>query len=337
MSLSPARLLARLLLALGLLLACLPAAHAQSRGRGTYEVAPGDTLGAIARRHRVTVEDLQRWNNLRNDRIREGQVLVVVRPSGASSSRSRSSSTTPDRQRDTHTVRSGETATVIARRYDVSLAELQRWNRSANLDRLRIGQQLVVYTESRVQGPSGTPNRGRLRGGLQLQSGVGFRVRNPDRAYGTPSTISYLRNGIARVSARHVDVPDLVIHDLSFQRGGRMSPHASHQNGLDADVTYYRTGVTQVCDWRVVEPHELDVRLQWYLFRTWLEQGAVEYIFMDYGLQGPLYEFAAARGATESQLAEWFEYPNRGSRGIIRHERGHADHFHVRFRPVRSG
>jgi len=293
----------------------------------SYEVAPGDTLGAIARRYGVSVADLRRWNNLRGDRLSVGQVLTIrgSRGSGA------------ERTRQTYTVRSGDTGMAIARRHSVSVAELSRWNPSVNIDRLRIGQTLSVYVETAPRssgGSTGEPSRGRLRGGVQLPEGTGYRIRNSSRAYGTPATVAAIRNGIARVQAHFIDVPDVIIHDLSLERGGRMEPHASHQNGLDADISYYRLGVTDFSDWRTVSPEELDVRLQWYLFRTWIDLGVVEYIFVDFDLQRPLYEYARARGAGEEELAEWFQYPNRGSRrGIIRHEGGHRDHLHVRFHP----
>ena len=59
------------------------------------------------------------------------------------------------------------------------------------------------------------------------------------------------------------------------------------------------------------------------------------YLFVDYELQHLLYEEARAMGATEVQLERWFQYPygRRAARGIIRHWKGHDDHFHVRFAP----
>ncbi len=296
----------------------LPAVAAA--GTVVYEVAPGDTLGAIASEYGVSVSDLRRWNDLSGDRISIGQELRIhTRGSGG------------DRVRERYTVRSGDTGGGIARRFDASLRDLQRWNPGVDLDRLRIGQDLNVYVTSGGSGAAGSPNRGRLRGGIQLEPGTGYVIRDASRAFGAPLTVGAIRNGYARVAARYIDVPTVIIHDLSFERGGSMEPHASHQNGLDADISYYRTDCDEHCDWREVEPDELDVRTQWYLFRTWIEQGQVEYIFVDWDLQQPLYEYAQARGATDEQLAEWFQYPDRDRQGIIRHEPGHDDHLHVRF------
>ena len=47
------------------------------RTQTVYRVKSGDTLGSIARRNRVTVKQLMRWNNLKNDRIRIGQRIRI--------------------------------------------------------------------------------------------------------------------------------------------------------------------------------------------------------------------------------------------------------------------
>jgi nucleoid-associated protein YgaU len=52
-----------------------PAAKAAS---GTYTIAKGDTLYVIARKNGVKVNDLIRWNNIRNvKRLKPGQVLKL--------------------------------------------------------------------------------------------------------------------------------------------------------------------------------------------------------------------------------------------------------------------
>jgi LysM repeat protein len=44
----------------------------------TYRVKKGDTLYAIAKEHNTTVENLQRFNNLRDTTIAVGQMLVII-------------------------------------------------------------------------------------------------------------------------------------------------------------------------------------------------------------------------------------------------------------------
>jgi hypothetical protein len=65
-----------------------------------------------------------------------------------------------------------------------------------------------------------------------------------------------------------------------------------------------------------------------------LETDAVRYVFVDYGLQRLLYEYAVEAGENPGWLATVFQYPSgsRAARGVIRHWRGHGNHFHVRFR-----
>lgn len=46
-------------------------------GRRTHTVVSGQSLSTIARKYRVSVADLRRWNNLKNDNLRLKQRLVV--------------------------------------------------------------------------------------------------------------------------------------------------------------------------------------------------------------------------------------------------------------------
>lgn len=83
-----AAFLARLRLVVALLVFAVAAAHvappAEAARRGprrktvVYTVKKGDTLGKIAKRFRVTVPQLRRWNRLKGDRIRAGHRLRVA-------------------------------------------------------------------------------------------------------------------------------------------------------------------------------------------------------------------------------------------------------------------
>jgi LysM repeat protein/murein endopeptidase len=296
-----------------------------SGGAGVYVVARGDTVGAIARRHGVTIEDLVSLNRgLNPDRIREGQELVIRSGGGR------------QRRRVTYEVQPGDFMSRVARRYGITVADIASWNPGLDVDRVRIGQEIVLFFE----GPEtrsasiGRAYDGRLVGGERLPEHAGYVIRNRDRAWGTNETVTYLVEAFDAVRRRHPEAPRVRVHDLSNEEGGRMRGHRSHQSGRDADISYYQMRCRGACEFRNIRPSELNVELQWALIRHWINRGQVDYIFMDYSLQEPLYEYVRdVRGATREQLNEWFQYPHgrRTARGLIRHEPNHRDHIHVRF------
>ncbi len=105
--------------------------------RFQHQVRPGESLWVIARRYRVSVADIQRWNGMgQSNLIRPGQRLLIHmdQPAG----RSRQVATT------SYTVRSGDSLWTIARRHQVRLADLMRWNGLDENSILRPGQELTI-------------------------------------------------------------------------------------------------------------------------------------------------------------------------------------------------
>ena len=153
--------------------------------RVTYRVRSGDTLSGIASRHGVSYRDLARWNDVPAPyRLRVGQRLVIY-PRGATVSRlvytvkkgntlASIASVFAVRYRDimswndldraylrvgqklsiqpsqpmraeSYTVRRGDTAAKIARRYGVSVRDVLTPNGLGGRTVIRPGQRLVVY------------------------------------------------------------------------------------------------------------------------------------------------------------------------------------------------
>lgn len=102
-----------------------------------HNVRRGETLGAIASRYGVTVNNLKDWNNLSSSRIDVGQTLIVKGSKSTSSLRSSKSSYT------THTVRNGETLGGIAERYGTTASAIRKAN-GIKGSMIRKGQKLKI-------------------------------------------------------------------------------------------------------------------------------------------------------------------------------------------------
>ena len=178
----------------------------------------------------------------------------------------------------------------------------------------------------------GRPSRGTLERGRELdEHGHGYFHRG-DRSWGTDELVAVIHWGFRRLLRQYPDAPDLLIRDLSELGGGHAAPHRSHQSGRDVDVAYYLVDDTAVHGFVTAAPSTLDAEKTWALLEAMLATGMVQFIFVNHALQGPLYDQALRSGWTEEGLSDVFEYPRSpGSRqGVIRHTRGHDDHFHLR-------
>ncbi len=126
--------------------------------RIVYRVKSGDYLGRIASRHRCTVAQIKRWNNLSSNNIRVGQRLVIYRggsaPASASSATSSSSSTSTAAPANatTYTVKSGDVLGKIAERHGCTVAQLKAWNNLSS-NNIRVGQKLIVSGSASSSAP----------------------------------------------------------------------------------------------------------------------------------------------------------------------------------------
>lgn len=104
-----------------------------------HTVRKGENLGLIASKYNIRVTDLKKWNNMRGTTIYPGQRLIVYLPSG--STRTTSPVTAPVSTAETvtgqpaspvqptvHSVKTGESLGIIARKYGCTVDQLKQWN-----------------------------------------------------------------------------------------------------------------------------------------------------------------------------------------------------------------
>jgi murein DD-endopeptidase MepM/ murein hydrolase activator NlpD len=155
-----------------------PARHAVS-GSSTIDVAPGDTLYGLAKRHNVSISELMSANGLQGPMIKPGQKLVVPPPQRRAPARRREIVATapapapvparrdaaernerpphlepapravhpdqaPSDWTGTHTITARDSLYAIAKRYGAKVADLQAVNGITDPGRLRAGAVLKV-------------------------------------------------------------------------------------------------------------------------------------------------------------------------------------------------
>ncbi len=109
--------------------------------RRTYRVRNGDSLWSISRRHGMTVAQLARLNGLSaNAMLQPGQRLQVSGSRGQPETQQATAARKVD-----YKVRNGDTLSGIARRFAVTVRQLQTWNNMGRSTMLRAGQLLTIH------------------------------------------------------------------------------------------------------------------------------------------------------------------------------------------------
>jgi len=186
----------------------------------------------------------------------------------------------------------------------------------------------------------GAPWAGRLQHATALPPGEGYFIRRPGRAFGTQTTIELTERAISETLDAFPDEHVLAIGDISAPSGGLITQHRSHQSGRDIDVgLFYREKPAGYpADFIHADEDNLDCAATFKLLESFLatadDDGGVQMIFLDFDVQGILFDWALDHGVSERRLERIFQYPHgRGSgEGIVRHEPNHDNHMHVRFK-----
>ena len=119
----------------------------QEETRVVYKVRRGDVLGSIAIKHKVSVAQIKKWNNLRSNMIREGQLLKIY-SKGSAHAASTVASNSPQRQplngTQTYTVQPGDTLWTISRKFDGLTIEKIKSLNNLEGNKIQPGQKLIL-------------------------------------------------------------------------------------------------------------------------------------------------------------------------------------------------
>ena len=124
-------------------------------GDTPHIVKKGESLSAIAPKYGVSISAIQGANDLEDTRLQIGQSLIIPKssPEGSNPSLPRKGSQPNASQEgdipETHVVKSGDTLSAIAKRYRLTVQELQELNELKGT-RLQIGQVLQLKPEDEV-------------------------------------------------------------------------------------------------------------------------------------------------------------------------------------------
>jgi membrane-bound lytic murein transglycosylase D len=115
----------------------------------SYKVKKGDTLATIAKANKVDVKDLQHWNKLSGQNLKIGEALVMQdtsKPSGKANVVAKASSKAAEKKTTQYTIRKGDSLYLVAKRFNVEMQHLKRWNPRTG-QALKPGETLTVYRD----------------------------------------------------------------------------------------------------------------------------------------------------------------------------------------------
>ncbi|BAC14858.1 peptidoglycan hydrolase (DL-endopeptidase II family) (cell wall-binding protein) [Oceanobacillus iheyensis HTE831] len=158
----------------------------------TYTVKRGDTLSGIASKHGISLSNLMKWNNLSTTLIYPGDKFVVSKNgssnsgsnnSGSNSGNSNSGNSNSGSSK-VHSVKSGDTLSALAYKYNTTVSNLKKWN-NLNSSLIYVGQKLKV-SSSGSSGNNNSNNGGSDSSNVDVDYNVDKLISTAKSLNGTP-------------------------------------------------------------------------------------------------------------------------------------------------------
>ena len=182
----------------------------------THKVQPGESLATIAQKYDVAPEDIKAWNNLTRNSVRTGQQLRITTTAEiAAATGATEVGTAPAAQASTaktngknegkngtkanggktpakkepaaptsHTVKSGENLSTIAKKYGTTAAELKKAN-GLTSDNIKPGDKLTLPGKGKAATGKGTSGKGKATTGKKATSKKSTAAKSSSKKKGS--------------------------------------------------------------------------------------------------------------------------------------------------------
>lgn len=114
----------------------------------TYTVKKGDNIWRIAKKFNVSVEDIKKNNNLKNNNLQVGMKIEIPEKNNKKAAKA-SGAKNKETEPTYHTVKKGENLYRIAKKYNLTVDELKRMN-NLTTNKLSNGQKLLVKAQPKA-------------------------------------------------------------------------------------------------------------------------------------------------------------------------------------------
>lgn len=113
-----------------------------------HKVREGESIEKIASKYNVSPDDIRQWNEdqIRNDVIVKGSKIKIYKGDTQNIARDRSKKSKTQQNVTEHIVKPGDTLFSIAKKYNVSIDDIKRWNNLTDFraENIRVGQTILI-------------------------------------------------------------------------------------------------------------------------------------------------------------------------------------------------
>lgn len=158
-----------------------------------HTVKAGNTLSGLAKQYGTTVANLKSVNNLKSDTIYVGQKLVIKGTANTETKPAPSTGTGSNTGTSSYAVKSGDTLSGIARKYNTTVVNLKSLNKLSS-DTIYVGQKLAVSgtVKEEAKPSTGTPSSNTGSSTTQHTVKAGNTLSGLAKQYGT--TVANLKS-----------------------------------------------------------------------------------------------------------------------------------------------